>query len=167
MNHGCLTTGVSEPWQPWAWSITNIHIWRGIFGYPPGNDHISHFGKRNIIFKNTLGGDMLVPRRVPFGFLFLWRPSLQTNSNSSWAPKTTASCQAVLARVRAAVPLLPASHKLIHQIPYLQDCTYPIWFDLMFLHTFLITDIFLIAFVPCQLVKVLKPWSPCFLASLV
>ena len=33
--------------------------------YPPGNySNISHLGKRKIIFKMPLKGDMLVPRRV-------------------------------------------------------------------------------------------------------
>ena len=32
--------------------------------YPPGNFHISHLGKRKIIFKMPFFGDMLVPWRV-------------------------------------------------------------------------------------------------------
>ena len=38
------------------------------FIYPPGNDHISHLGKRNIILSATdLVGDMLVPWYIPGG----------------------------------------------------------------------------------------------------
>ena len=33
-------------------------------GYPLGNDAISHLGKRKIIFKIYVSGDMLVPRRI-------------------------------------------------------------------------------------------------------
>jgi len=32
--------------------------------YPLGNDHMSHLGKRKMIYKSALGRDMLVPGRV-------------------------------------------------------------------------------------------------------
>ena len=34
--------------------------------YPPKNAAISHLGKKKIIVKYTLGGDLLVPRKVLF-----------------------------------------------------------------------------------------------------
>ena len=50
----------------WDKQIYNEPPFKGssIIPYPPGNDHISHLGKRKIIFKLALGRDMLVPRRV-------------------------------------------------------------------------------------------------------
>ena len=44
------------------------------FIYPIGNDHISHLGKRKVIFKSTFWKrDFLVPRRVSFPqFCFLY-----------------------------------------------------------------------------------------------
>ena len=39
---------------------------RPVNDYPPGKDHISHLGKRKIIFKMPFLGDMLVPWRVVF-----------------------------------------------------------------------------------------------------
>ena len=64
--------GKNQPWTPGPLNgpiglLTYMNEWwisLWLYGYPPGNDHISHLGKRKFIFKMPFLGDMLVPWRV-------------------------------------------------------------------------------------------------------
>ena len=55
-----------DPIAPWKQVARHVGIGER-YGYPPGNDHISHLGKRKILFKIPFLGDMLIPWRVVKG----------------------------------------------------------------------------------------------------
>ena len=68
--HGASHAGVA--WQKFGEETDRKKnkgtFWKGFtegFRYPPGNDHISHLGKRKIIFKYSLGGE-IVPKMAVF-----------------------------------------------------------------------------------------------------
>lgn len=142
---GVRATGVSEPWQPWASSVI-LKSW-GILGIQKLKNQWLEPEKYLVVwvdrclwcfFFSVCGAHFQIPavsfRGCTFCFFFLedWITHCKQIPDPPMSPKIPASCQDVLARVRAAVPLLPASHKLkFHQKSIFTRLTVHIQSDLV------------------------------------
>ncbi len=78
-------SSIPQSLMAWYYGWLLNHEWCMVpwYCYPPGNDHISHLGKRKIIFKSVLVGHMLVPWRV-----ILWWNSKKKHCRLSRNRKT-------------------------------------------------------------------------------